>query len=62
MNRLILLLALAAAAVGIAACGDDDGGGSGGDALVVYSGRNQDLVGDLLKRYQTETGAKLEIR
>ena len=64
MNRLILFLTLAAAAVGLAACGDDDGGsGSGdGDALVVYSGRNQDLVGDLLERYRSSTGAKLEIR
>ena len=50
-----------AAAVGVAACGDDDSG-SGGDSLVVYSGRNQDLVGDLLKRYQADTGEKLEIR
>ncbi|MDQ3742333.1 MAG: iron ABC transporter substrate-binding protein [Actinomycetota bacterium] len=57
-KTLLTLLALAATALGIAACG----GGDDGDALVVYSGRNQDLVGDLLDRYQKDTGAKLEIR
>jgi iron(III) transport system substrate-binding protein len=49
---------LTATALGLSACGGDDGG----DALTVYSGRNQDLVGDLLERYQKDTGAKLEIR
>ena len=57
-KTLLTLLILAAAAVGIAACGGDDGG----DALVVYSGRNEELVGELLERYQKDTGAKLEIR
>jgi iron(III) transport system substrate-binding protein len=63
MKRLILLLALVAAALGVAACGDDSDSGSGDEnALTVYSGRNQDLVGDLLEQYQKETGTKLEIR
>jgi iron(III) transport system substrate-binding protein len=69
MTRLPTLLALVLAALAIAACGSDDAGSggdaassAGGDSLVVYSGRNQDLVGDLLERYQKETGAKLEIR
>ena len=61
MPKIVLTLLVAvAAATGLAACGDDEGGG--GDALVVYSGRNQDLVGDLLKRYQDDTGRKLEVR
>ncbi len=59
-KTLLTLLALAATALGLAACGG--GGDDGGDALVVYSGRNQDLVGDLLERYQKDTGNKLEIR
>jgi len=68
MTRLLTLLTLILAALALAACGDDDpGGGSGteasGDgALVVYSGRNQDLVGPLLDRYQKETGRRLRIR
>jgi iron(III) transport system substrate-binding protein len=59
-----LIAVLVAAAVGLSACGEDggDAAGSGGDALVVYSGRNQDLVGDLLQRYQRDTGRRLEIR
>ena len=62
-RTLILLLLLAAAALGIAACGDDgDAGASADEPLVVYSGRNQDLVGDLLRQYQSETGRKLEVR
>jgi iron(III) transport system substrate-binding protein len=70
MTRLLTLLTLVLATVVLAACGsDDDGGGSAGDRssgdeneLVLYSGRNQDLVGELLERYQKETGTKLEIR
>jgi iron(III) transport system substrate-binding protein len=63
MYRLLLLITLLALALGIAACGDDEGSGGGDDGeLVVYSGRNQDLVGELLDRYQKETGTKLEIR
>ncbi|HEV2785506.1 MAG TPA: iron ABC transporter substrate-binding protein [Solirubrobacteraceae bacterium] len=58
MKTLLTLLAVVTAALGVAACGGDDDG----DALVVYSGRNQDLVGELLSRYQDDTGAKLEIR
>jgi iron(III) transport system substrate-binding protein len=60
-KTVLTVLAVIAAAVGLAACGDDAAGG-GGDALVVYSGRNQDLVGELLERYQRDTGRKLEIR
>lgn len=67
MTRLFTLLTLILAAVAIAACGDEESGGTtpeaaANDALVVYSGRNQDLVGPLLERYQKETGRKLEIR
>ena len=58
MKTLLTLLVVVAAALGVAACGSDDDG----DALVVYSGRNQELVGELLDRYQKDTGAKLEIR
>jgi iron(III) transport system substrate-binding protein len=57
-TTLLTLFALVTAALGIAACGGDDGG----DALTVYSGRNEELVGDLLQRYQDDTGAELEIR
>ena len=59
----LLFLLLAAAAAGLVACGDDDSASAGSDdALVVYSGRNQDLVGELLRRYQADTGRKLKVR
>jgi iron(III) transport system substrate-binding protein len=65
-HLILLLAALLTAALGVAACGDDEGGdaasGDDGDALVVYSGRNQDLVGDLLQRFERETGTKLQVR
>src|SRR5688572_30162821 len=64
MYRLpLLIITLLVLTVGVAACGDDEGGSGGSDnELTVYSGRNQDLVGELLERYQKETGTKLEIR
>src|SRR5918997_6901634 len=59
MPKIVLtLVLLLAPALGLAACGGDDDG----NALVVYSGRNQELVGELLDRYQDDTGAELEIR
>lgn len=56
-KTVLTLLAAVAAALGIAACGGGDD-----DALVVYSGRNEELVGKLLERYEEDTGTKLDIR
>ena len=32
------------------------------DALVVYSGRSESLIGELLQKFETETGTKIQVR
>ena len=61
-NSLLAVVAALAVIPGVTACGGESGGGGDDDALVVYSGRNRDLVGPLLDRYQEQTGNKLSIR
>jgi iron(III) transport system substrate-binding protein len=64
MRRIALLL-LALAAMVLGACGDDDnGGGDSGDSgkITVYSGREEELVGDLFKQFEKETGVDVEVR
>ena len=61
-KSLLVLLAALAALPGVAACGSDGGSGGDEDALVVYSGRNRDLVGPLLDRFEKVSGTKLSVR
>lgn len=55
------LLALAVA-LPLSACGNAVGGGPTDDELVIYSGRNKELVGPLLEDYAKETGEKIFVR
>ncbi len=74
-SRRTSALALAATALlGLTACGSGSGAGSGGDttaggtgaaagdALVIYSGRNENLVGPLLDDLKKDVGTPVEVR
>lgn len=56
-SPLAAVVAVLAGAFGLAACG-----GGGGDALVVYSGRNENLVRPLLDRFEAETGVEIDVK
>ncbi|HEX5567048.1 MAG TPA: iron ABC transporter substrate-binding protein [Streptomyces sp.] len=69
-RRLAALAAVALVAPLMAACGSEDEGSSskaeaeakGSDTLVVYSGRNEELIDPLLKKMEKATGTKVEVR
>ena len=54
--RTVRVLVAAALLAATAACGGSADEGSGDDALVVYSGRNEMLIGPLLTRFTEATG------
>lgn len=55
-HSLVALAAAIVAVTALAGCGGSD------DALVVYSGRNRELVGPLLDRFNEETGIRIQVR
>ena len=59
MRRLVPLAATIVVAALLAACG---GGGDSDERLVVYSGRNENLVRPLLERFEEKTGIALDVR
>ncbi|HEX6356454.1 iron ABC transporter substrate-binding protein [Actinophytocola sp.] len=54
----VVVLAVSLLVAPLVACGD----GEAGDALVIYSGRNEELVGGVLDQLETAVGGKVEVR
>ena len=57
IHPLVWLTALALTATALASCNS-----GGKDELVVYSGRNQNLIGPLLERYARESGVDIRVK
>ena len=61
-KRTVLLLLLALVATGVGACGDDEPSAGDGPRLVVYAGRNENLLKPLLDDYAKEAGVDLDVK
>lgn len=63
--RLAAVTVLAASLL-LGACGGSDGddadGGSGGEALVIYSGRSEALVSDVIEKFTEDTGIEVRVQ
>ena len=59
-RRLAAVAAVTTLVAPLAACADD--GGSPQDALVIYSGRNENLVGPILEQLEETVGVPVEVR
>lgn len=67
LSRTRLAVAVAVVSLIAAGCGSDspddaDKGGQGSEKLTVYSGRNEALVGPLLKQFTEDTGIEIAVR
>jgi iron(III) transport system substrate-binding protein len=61
-RRLIAVFVLLGALAGPVACGGDDGPKGGPGTLTIYSGRQEQLVGDLIERFERQSGIDVEVR
>lgn len=65
-RRTAVLSAVAATAVlALAACGADEGEASSDDedgSIVLYAGRDEELVGPIIESFQDESGVEVEVR
>jgi iron(III) transport system substrate-binding protein len=58
----VSLLLTVVSSIGLAACSSGGGDGGGGEELVIYSGRNENLVRPILERFEEQTGVKISVR
>jgi iron(III) transport system substrate-binding protein len=56
------LVVLGLAVVALAGCGSDDNGGANGGKLTIYSGREEELVGPLIEKFEQTSGIDAEVR
>jgi iron(III) transport system substrate-binding protein len=57
-----ILVSLSLLAVALAGCGGGDSTGSDGGSLTIYSGREEELVGPLIDRFEQSSGVDVEVR
>ncbi|GAA3441884.1 iron ABC transporter substrate-binding protein [Planomonospora venezuelensis] len=60
--RRLVAAALIPLALLASACGGGEGESFGDDSLVIYSGRNENLVGPLIEKLRTATGLDVQVR
>ena len=58
----IAVVAALAALAGPAGCGGEDGPKGGPDRLTIYSGRQEELIGDLVERFERQSAIDVEVR
>jgi iron(III) transport system substrate-binding protein len=61
-RRATAVASAALLALGLTACGQDGQEPLTDDALVIYSGRNENLVGPVLKKLEDSTGVDVQVR
>lgn len=65
LPRVLTAMLVLVFALTVAGCGDDEDGANNAqstDSLVIYSGREAELVDELYNKFESETGVNLEIR
>ena len=62
MRGRTVLLAVASVTLALSACSGGESTSTSEDALVVYSGRSEELIGPLVQQFKDSSGANVEVR